>query len=281
MKKVGTDDEYAYETIQAYKAAETNQEKRDIIRNADMPGEAKAVMYYQLMASDNEKVQMDLLRDAGEDMGKVVEQYLDIRDQNEAARAEAEAENNTEKSRKEMLEILGEAGLGIEDATVAEMEKDTIWANRSLNETEKRAEFVRWLNETDYSDEEREAIRDAILSEGSGTTNRYENLINRGIDDDIAYAIASDISRLEPLEGEESVSREQKRTVVFDRLADPEQQIKALETVNLESQQQKFVLAYENGVLPEVYAAVVAELPSFDEDGNGSLNQEEVNIRQD
>lgn len=276
MKKVGTDDEYAYETIQAYKAAETNQEKRDIIRNADMPGEAKAVMYYQLMASDNEKVQMDLLRDAGEDMGKVVEQYLDIRDQNEAARAEAEAENNTEKSRKEMLEILGEAGLGIEDATVAEMEKDTIWANRSLNETEKRAEFVRWLNETDYSDEEREAIRDAILSEGSGTTNRYENLINRGIDDDIAYAIASDISRLEPLEGEESVSREQKRTVVFDRLADPEQQIKALETVNLESQQQKFVLAYENGVLPEVYAAVVAELPSFDEDGNGSLNQEEV-----
>lgn len=276
MKKVGTDDEYAYETIQAYKAAETNQEKRDIIRNADMPGEAKAVMYYQLMASDNEKVQMDLLRDAGEDMGKVVEQYLDIRDQNEAARAEAEAENNTEKSRKEMLEILGEAGLVIEDATVAEMEKDTIWANRSLNETEKRAEFVRWLNETDYSDEEREAIRDAILSEGSGTTNRYENLINRGIDDDIAYAIASDISRLEPLEGEESVSREQKRTVVFDRLADPEQQIKALETVNLESQQQKFVLAYENGVLPEVYAAVVAELPSFDEDGNGSLNQEEV-----
>lgn len=276
MKKVGTDDEYAYETIQAYKAAETNQEKRDIIRNADMPGEAKAVMYYQLMASDNEKVQMDLLRDAGEDMGKVVEQYLDIRDQNEAARAEAEAENNTEKSRKEMLEILGEAGLGIEDATVAEMEKDTIWANRSLNETEKRAEFVRWLNETDYSDEEREAIRDAILSEGSGTTNRYENLINRGIDDDIAYAIASDISRLEPLEGAESVSREQKRTVVFDRLADPEQQIKALETVNLESQQQKFVLAYENGVLPEVYAAVVAELPSFDEDGNGSLNQEEV-----
>lgn len=276
MKKVGTDDEYAYETIQAYKAAETNQEKRDIIRNADMPGEAKAVMYYQLMASDNEKVQMDLLRDAGEDMGKVVEQYLDIRDQNEAARAEAEAENNTEKSRKEMLEILGEAGLGIEDATVAEMEKDTIWANRSLNETEKRAEFVRWLNETDYSDEEREAIRDAILSEGSGTTNRYENLINRGIDDDIAYAIASDISRLEPLEGAESVSREQKRTVVFDRLADPEQQIKALETVNLESQQQKFVLAYENGVLPEVYAAVVAELSSFDEDGNGSLNQEEV-----
>ena len=276
MKKVGTDDEYAYETIQAYKAAETNQEKRDIIRNADMPGEAKAVMYYQLMASDNEKVQMDLLRDAGEDMGKVVEQYLDIRDQNEAARAEAEAENNTEKSRKEMLEILGEAGLGIEDATVAEMEKDTIWANRSLNETEKRAEFVRWLNETDYSDEEREAIRDAILSEGSGTTNRYENLINRGIDDDIAYAIASDISRLEPLEGAESVSREQKRTVVFDRLADPEQQIKALETVNLESQQQKFVLAYENGVLPEVYAAVVAELSSFDEDWNGSLNQEEV-----
>lgn len=276
MKKVGTDDEYAYETIQAYKAAETNQEKRDIIRNADMPGEAKAVMYYQLMASDNEKVQMDLLRDAGEDMGKVVEQYLDIRDQNEAARAEAEAENNTEKSRKEMLEILGEAGLGIEDAAVAEMEKDTIWANRSLNETEKRAEFVRWLNETDYSDEEREAIRDAILSEGSGTTNRYENLINRGIDDDIAYAIASDISRLEPLEGAESVSREQKRTVVFDRLADPEQQLVALETVNLESQQKKFVLAYENGVMPEVYAAVIAELPNYDEDGNGSLNQEEV-----
>ena len=34
--------------------------------------------------------------------------------------------------------------------------------------------------------------------------------------------------------------------------------------------------AYENGVTPEVYAAVIAEMPNYDEDGNGSLNQEEV-----
>lgn len=90
------------------------------------------------------------------------------------------------------------------------------------------------------------------------------------------YAITSDISRLEPMEGAESVSREQKREVVFDRLADPEQQLAALETINLESQQVKFEVAYENGVMPEVYAAVIAELPNYDQDGNGSMNQEEV-----
>lgn len=109
-----------------------------------------------------------------------------------------------------------------------------------------------------------------------GQENRYTTLLHGGIDDDIAYAITSDISRLEPEVGESSVSREQKREVVFDRLAEPAQQLTALETINTDAQQQKFVIAHENGVVPEVYAAVIAALPDYDQDGNGSLNQEEV-----
>ena len=275
MKKVGTDDEYAYETIQEYKAAETNQEKRDIIRNADMPGEAKAVMYYQLMASDNEKAQMDLLRDAGEDMGSVVDMLLDIKDQNAAGREEVEAEPD-EQFDNDTMGKLNAAGLSEYDAVMAELEKESIWADQDLTTTERHTEFARWLNQQDYSDEQKAALSEITIGAGTDATNQYSELIARGIDDDIAGAIASDISRLEPVNGAENVSKEQKRQVVFDRIGDPDEQLMALETINTESQQEKFVQANKEGVSPEKYAAAIEEIQQYDADGNGSLTQEEV-----
>src|SRR5699024_6467620 len=86
----------------------------------------------------------------------------------------------------------------------------------------------------------------------------------------------SDISRLEPVDGAETVSREQKRQVVFDRIGDQDEQLMALETINTESQQEKFVQANKEGVSPEKYASVLEEIQQYDTNGNGSLTQEEV-----
>lgn len=281
MKEAGAEDETAFQVIQDYRDAEDNEARREVIRNADINGDAKAALYYQLMASDTERQQLDLLDDAGQDMGEIIDTLLDIKDMDAAAREDSETEEEKPLFDEKQIEAITAAGLKENDAALAAVERENIWANRDLTTDEKKAEFSRWLNEQDYSADEQHALYNAIIEGGesdsvAGQENRYARMVSSGIDDDIAYAITSDISRLEPVEGADTVSREQKRAVVFERLADPEQQLKALETINLESQQAKFEVAYENGVKPEVYAAVIADLPNYDKDGNGSLNQEEV-----
>lgn len=281
MKEAGAEDETAFQVIKDYRDAENNEERREVIRNADINGEAKAALYYQLMASDTERQQLDLLDDAGQDMGQIIDTLLDIKDMDAAAREDRETDEEKPLFDEKQVEAITAAGLKENDAALAAVERENIWANRDLTTDEKKAEFSRWLNEQDYSADEQHALYNAIIEGGeseseAGQENRYARLVSSGIDDDIAYAITSDISRLEPVEGTDTVSREQKRAVVFERLADPEQQLAALETINLESQQTKFEVAYEYGVKPEVYAAVIADLPNYDKDGNGSLNQEEV-----
>lgn len=281
MKEAGAEDEAAFQVIQDYRAAEDNEARREVIRNADINGDAKAALYYQLMASDTERQQLDLLDDAGQDMGEIIDTLLDIKDMDAEARVDSETDEEKPLFDEKQIEAITAAGLKENDAALAAVERENIWANRDLTTDEKKAEFSRWLNEQDYSADEQHALYNAIIEGGeseseAGQENRYARMVSSGIDDDIAYAITSDISRLEPVEGADTVSREQKRAVVFERLADPEQQLAALETINLESQQAKFEVAYENGVKPEVYAAVIAELPNYDKDGNGSLNQEEV-----
>lgn len=281
MKEAGAEDETAFQVIQEYRSAENNEERREVIRNADINGDAKAALYYQLMASDTERQQLDLLDESGQDMGQIIDTLLDIKDMDAAAREDGSTDEERVLFDEVQLEAIARAGLDEDDAALADVHRENIWANRDLTTDEKKAEFSRWLIEQGYTAEEQHALYDAIIEGGEsesniGQENRYTTLLHGGIDDDIAYAITSDISRLEPEVGESSVSREQKREVVFDRLAEPAQQLTALETINTDAQQQKFVIAHENGVVPEVYAAVIAALPDYDQDGNGSLNQEEV-----
>ena len=76
MKEAGAEDETAFQVIQDYRAAEDNEARRKVIRNADINGDAKAALYYQLMASDTERQQLDLLDDAGQDMGQIIDTLL-------------------------------------------------------------------------------------------------------------------------------------------------------------------------------------------------------------
>lgn len=281
MKEAGAEDETAFRVIQDYRAAESNEEKREVIRSADINGEAKAALYYQLMASDTERQQLDLLDDAGQDMGEIIETLLDIKDMDAEAREDSETDEEKPLFTEKQIEAVSQVGLDENDAVLAAVERENIWANRDLTTDEKKAEFSRWLNEQEYSADEQHALYNAIIEGGeseskAGQENRYAKLVSSGIDDDIAYAITSDISRLEPVDGAETVSREQKRQVVFDRIGDQDKQLMALETINTASQQEKFVQANKEGVSPEKYAAAIEEIQQYDADGNGSLTQEEV-----
>lgn len=281
MKEAGAEDETAFQVIQNYRAAESNEEKREVIRNADINGEAKAALYYQLMASDTERQQLDLLDDAGQDMGEIIDTLLDIKDMDAEAREDSKTDEEKPLFTEKQIEAVSQAGLDENDAVLAAVEQENIWANRDLTTDEKKAEFSRWLNEQEYSADEQHALYNAIIEGGeseskAGQENRYAKLVSSGIDDDIAYAITSDISRLEPVDGAETVSREQKRQVVFDRIGDQDEQLMALETINTESQQEKFVQANKEGVSPEKYALALEEIQQYDTNGNGSLTQEEV-----
>lgn len=281
MKEAGAEDETAFQVIQDYRDAANNKERREVIRNADINGEAKAALYYQLMASDKERQQMDLLDDAGQDMGEIIDTLLDIKDMDAEAREDSETDEEKPLFTEKQIEAVSQVGLDENDAVLAAVEWENIWANRDLTTDEKKAEFSRWLNEQEYSADEQHALYNAIIEGGeseskAGQENRYAKLVSSGIDDDIAYAITSDISRLEPVDGAETVSREQKRQVVFDRIGDQDKQLMALETINTASQQEKFVQANKEGVSPEKYAAAIEEIQQYDADGNGSLTQEEV-----
>lgn len=281
MKEAGAEDETAFQVIQDYRDAANNKERREVIRNADINGEAKAALYYQLMASDKERQQMDLLDDAGQDMGEIIDTLLDIKDMDAEAREDSETDEEKPLFTEKQIEAVSQVGLDENDAVLAAVERENIWANRDLTTDEKKAEFSRWLNEQEYSADEQHALYNAIIEGGeseskAGQENRYAKLVSSGIDDDIAYAITSDISRLEPVDGAETVSREQKRQVVFDRIGDQDKQLMALETINTASQQEKFVQANKEGVSPEKYAAAIEEIQQYDADGNGSLTQEEV-----
>lgn len=275
MKEAGTDDRKAFQVLQDYKAAGNNAEKRQVLRAADISGDAKAAFYYQLMASDKERENMDILDEAGEDMGSVVDMLLDIKDQNAVGREETEV-GPDERFDSETMNKLNAAGLSEYDAVMAMVQKESIWADQDLTTTERRTEFSRWMNQQDYSDKQKATLTEITIGAGTEATNQYSELIARGIDDDIAGAIASDISRLEPVDGAETVSREQKRQVVFDRIGDQDEQLMALETINTESQQEKFVQANKEGVSPEKYASALEEIQQYDTNGNGSLTQEEV-----
>src|SRR5699024_3124053 len=123
MKEAGAEDETAFQVIQDYRAAEDNEAKREVIRNADINGDAKAALYYQLMASDTERQQLDILDDAGQDMGQIIDTLLDIKDMDAAAREDSETDEEKPLFNDKQIEVITAAGLEEDDAALAAVER--------------------------------------------------------------------------------------------------------------------------------------------------------------
>lgn len=297
MQELGVDGRTAFDLITSIRDAEKTettskaQEQRKVLMNADAPGIAKGAAYYGLMASDSEKVLMDVLDDTGADLGEVASVFVKMKDADllsgaAASNAKRDALKNSaltddEKiviyktkisdTRDEDISEFQKAGIPFDTFLEAQNEYSTI--NEEYDGASKKAvEFSRWVNQQNLTDDQAAVLREAFpLSGGS-----YDKLVGSGLDDEAAYQVSSALEELEPEDGEDSVSKIQQYKAVTESGLSEEDQVQALSAVMTETEYERLLIGYDAGVTPESYVRFKEMLPEYDADGNGRYRKEEV-----
>lgn len=310
MLEAGVRGEDAFALLQELRGAEKTDEQsrnavqREILRRSDVPGEGKAITYYALLASDRERELMDALD--GADPGAVTEMLLDIKDAGtlkgaaaSGAKREAIAKAPlTDEEKQTVYRYV--MGTKQEDGSYATSREDDIMAFEqagldfdtflkvqneytAVNEKysgagEKAMAFSRWVNSLDLTAEQAETVRNCFkyYSQIPAEAARYDSFVSAGLEDDAAYALADALNALEPEEGKKTVSNVQRYRAVLAAELSEDEQLAALQELMQESEYSKLQVGYEHGILPEAYVRFRELLPQYDADGNGTLNQKEV-----
>lgn len=300
MKEFGADDRAAFDLIQEYKAVPTGEGRtaaqRDVIRTADIPGEAKFAAYYNLGASDSRKELMDRI-EAAEPRGKLGEAaqvLMDISDigtGKTAGTCDLLAQSGLSEDTKKLVyrkEVSDQKdddiraaelmGISFDEYLDAHAAYSTLYNNKTLSKSEQALEFSRYVEGTNLTAMQKETLREIFkyYSQVPVSAKNYNELRSIGVSDDYAAKIVREIDNLEPLPGKKSVSEVQKARVVVDEISDPDECLAALGTVLSDSQYRKVSIAADAGLDPEVWVAFREVLPEFDSDGNGSYTQEEM-----
>ncbi len=310
MLEAGVRGEDAFALLQELRGAEKTDEQsrnavqREILRRSDVPGEGKAITYYALLASDRERELMDALD--GADPGAVTEMLLDIKDANRLKGAAASSAKReaiakaplTDEEKQTVYRYI--TGTKQEDGSYTTSREDDIMAFEqagldfdtflkvqneytAVNEkysgaSEKALAFSRWVNSLDLTAEQAETVRDCFryFSQIPAKAARYDSFVSAGLDDDAAYALANSLNALEPEEGKKTVSYVQRYRAVLSAELSEDEQLAALQELMQESEYSKLQVGYSYGVTPEAYVTFRELLPQYDADGNGTLNQKEV-----
>lgn len=310
MLEAGVRGEDAFALLQELRDAEKTDEQsrnavqREILRKSDVPGEGKAITYYALLASDRERELMDALD--GADPGAVTDMLLDIKDANSLKGAAASGAKReaiakaplTDEEKQTVYRYV--TGTKQEDGSYTTSREDDIIAFRQagldfdtflqaqseyadINESysgagEKAMAFSRWVNSLDLTAAQAETVRDCFryFSQIPAEAARYDSFVSAGLDDDAAYALADALNALEPEEGKKTVSNVQRYRAVIEADLGEDEQMAALQELMQESEYSKLQVGYDHGILPEAYVRFRELLPQYDADGNGTLNQKEV-----
>ena len=136
----------------------------------------------------------------------------------------------------------------------------------------KALEFARWVVEQEFTSAQREVVRECF---GHSAENYYK-FIDAGVSEYGAYRTAKAIAELKPVAGKDSVSAIQKYRAVVNELLPETEEMAALSQVMSESEYAKVEAGSAHGITPGVYVTFKELLPQYDEDGNGSYSQEEV-----
>lgn len=183
------------------------------------------------------------------------------------------------ESRAEKLEALMDAGMDWDGAIGAYAMYDEINRKEQMSASEKAAEFARWADENYQAAQAKEAKSQfKYYNMVPAEAGRYEKLAGAGLETDAAYRVSELLSALKPEEGKKQVSPLQKYQVIISGstgLSQSEQR-EALEAVMSESEQVKFRVGYEQGITPEMYVRAKEAVAGYDEDGNGSISQDEA-----
>ena len=312
MTDAGVPDEDAYDlllTLRGAKKTETESEaaqERRLLQEADISGDGKSVVYYGLMASDKERELMDAMTDMDADMGTVTQVLMDVKNAGDLTGAAASNAKRTALAESALTDTEKQTmyrylfGTKQEDGTYTTSRDGDIMAFEqvgldmdtflqvqneysSINEEyggagEKATEFSRWVNSQDFAPEQAAVVKDCFTyySQIPAEAERYEKFVAAGLEDDTAYELANTINALEPMDGKDSVTDEQKWRAVVDSGMTADEQLAALEALSTESQYRKFSVAYDFGVMPDAYVTARETMPKFDADGNGSYKNDEI-----
>lgn len=175
LKEKGIVNMQAYGAIGQVMAAESQEEKRKALRMVPIREEGRAIIYYDLLASDKDRAAMDMLRKLGEDdtaIYECIEQLAGDKTDNRKRNIILESKLSNEakkyiyrekisKDTDKWLYQYDQAGMKMDDF-IQIKNKFVMLKNRSLPTWEKREAFVQWVLQNGYSEAQRAVIYDSF-----------------------------------------------------------------------------------------------------------------------
>lgn len=259
----------AYSMIDSLRSAAKTEELSQkqvqcgLLDDSTISDEAKAILYYGMLAGDKERELMDQLTDLGASAGNVgnfVREMYRIdqlpSEEHRPAQAEAfHASQLTEEEKKAVIAFM----LGTD----------------LLTETGNPTEYARFLEATEaglsvdtYMD---------LRSSGAELESVLE-FMDTGVPSEMAAKIAMETKALEPMPGSKSVSYLQRMQVVLDSDLSEQQKLEAFGAIGslTDSTYGKIQLGYRMGMDLQDYVDLRKALPHYDADGNGTYTSKEV-----
>ena len=180
-------------------------------------------------------------------------------------------------SRADKLEALLNAGMDWDGSIGAYAMYDEIKRREGMTAGEKAMAFAKWADET-YPAKQAGAVREQFVyySMVPAQAGRYDKLTGAGLGTDTAYRLSEILGALEPEPGKNQVSNMQKYQAIVSAGLSEGDQLKAMEAVMSEGEYAKVMAGYEQGVTPELYVRVKEAAAGYDENGNGSISQDEA-----
>ncbi len=218
-------------------------------------------------ATDEQKVKMlDYLYDYAADNGKT--EFAMHREL-----GEIEVGNMT-------TSISGMKAVGLEpvDCIRIKMQQNIFTEMYEDNNVDKAVAFSEWIDQQSWTPEQLQSIEDHFpyQKKAMEKLEKYEDM---GFSMDTADRILEAVEALSPMEGQKSVTWSQKLRAVADLNLSEEEQIQAMISVtpgSYESSIRKINMLKEYGVSSTTWLDVKEATWSFDENGNGSIDQGEM-----
>lgn len=271
--------------------------QREILQGSNVQEDAKAVVYYGLLASESDCELMDSLTDMGAKPYEVAKVLMAISDAGklkgaEASCAKRDAIASADLTDEEKQAIYREKISETRDADIAQLRSVGIDFDEFLkihNEyvkinaldkysSGKATDFARWVDKQKYTDRQAEAVKDCFVyfSQIPASASTYEKFVDAGLDPNDAYELTGNLDDLEPREGEDKVDNIQRWRECIKFSDNVGIQLAALRGAADDTQYAKIQMAYDFGVNPDSYVSLQEIKSQHDADGNGSFTNAEM-----
>lgn len=268
------------------------------IQRADISDDAKAALYYGMVASDETRELMDKMTDEGASGAEVAKTLMKIQDadrlkgtEKSTAKRNAIADCNLEEEHKLELyrkKISDDKEDEIAQFRAAGMDLDTFIEVQNeysrIKDTGKKAsqqaqDLSHWLEKQNLTDRQKKTARECFTfySMVPADAKYFNQAVEAGVDADKAYDVINKMTALKPKDGSTYVSDAQKLRVIVDSGLSEKDMVKLVQSTSIGSTMKtRLPILVDNGVSITKQLQFWEKIFDFDADGSGKLNQREV-----